>query len=530
MKDTERIILTSILIVCVILQLIYSQVIETEKRKGSAYQENQNLIIVELTFIDSGVSPFSGYRWRDIAGNLYADDYRTNYRYDDTDVQVQVTFEESDVTFHGQMSAVHLKPNFAYQLKINGIPGTASNEWIGLAGRWWQEEWDGSQWTGGQNLNNKGDGSSPNPNDEVYFARRDEPDTTSPTRLNYRYTGYLLFDYFITDANGDALLDFEANSSYHVLWNTYQRSHTANDGPTKSATFDPDPDQLAYDTDYSSSSMTIFGEWERLPVGEVYITPGEYICQIILTEESFHGWPGGSYTGQWAAALGADIQFTVEDDVQLAIQLVSFDAESANSCVMLRWVTESEINHAGFGISRSSQKEEAYSSITNFRNNPELKGQGNCSERREYFYTDCEVFAGRSYWYYLVDITLDGHRTYYGPVQVYVTDNGGLKYLSSHTSQKLMLYPNFPNPFNLSTRIRFDFPLINHSRKAVTLEIFNLNGQRVRLLYQGEITDGLFETVWDGKSEDGSPAASGIYFIVLRTPEIFKTGKMILLQ
>jgi hypothetical protein len=141
---------------------------------------------------------------------------------------------------------------------------------IGLAGRWWQEEWDGSQWTGGQNLNTKGDGSSPNPNDLLYFARRDDPDTTSPTGLNYRYTGYLVCDYFITDENGDALLDFEANSSYHVLWNTVQLSHTSNDGPEKSATFNPDPAQTAYDTDFDESTITIFGEWERLPVGGIY--------------------------------------------------------------------------------------------------------------------------------------------------------------------------------------------------------------------------------------------------------------------
>jgi hypothetical protein len=38
--------------------------------------------------------------------------------------------------FQGTLTAVNLKPNCAYQLKLNGIPGTPANERIGLAGRW----------------------------------------------------------------------------------------------------------------------------------------------------------------------------------------------------------------------------------------------------------------------------------------------------------------------------------------------------------------------------------------------------------
>ena len=90
-----------------------------------------------------------------------------------------------------------------------GTPGTPSNERIGLAGRWWQEEWNGSEWINGQNLNDRGDGSFPNPNDLVYFAHRDDD--------QYRYTGYLVFDYFITDEDGNALVSFEANIKLSAL-------------------------------------------------------------------------------------------------------------------------------------------------------------------------------------------------------------------------------------------------------------------------------------------------------------------------
>ena len=217
------------------------------------------------------------------------------------------------------MTAVNLKPNFAYQLKLAGNPDVdaGANEHIGLAGRWWQEQWNGSAWVNGQNLNNKGDGSSPSPNDDLYFARRDIPEASSPTGLLYKFTGYLVFDYFITDENGDAIVSFETNSSYHVLWKTSQRTWTASDGPIKTHTFDVDPaTSPAYDTDYGESSVSIFGEWERLPVGGIFLQPGDYIAELILTEESFHG-SGGTFAGNWAAAMGANIEFSVIQDALL---------------------------------------------------------------------------------------------------------------------------------------------------------------------------------------------------------------------
>jgi hypothetical protein len=206
---------------------------------------------------------------------------------------------------------VNLKPNFAYQLKLVGIPGTTSNEQIGLSGRWWQEEWNGTVWTNGQNLNNKGDGSSPNPNDLVYFSRRNITDATSPTGLHYKFTGYLLFDYFITNEQGNITVLFQTGSCYHVLRKTTQRAHTGDDGLIIVTTFIANTSSPAYDTNYSEQTREIFGEWERLPIGGVPLAPGDYTAQLVLTEESFHG-DGGQYAGNWAAAMGATIQFNNE--------------------------------------------------------------------------------------------------------------------------------------------------------------------------------------------------------------------------
>jgi len=271
----------------------------------------KTLVSAELTPVDPNLtSPSGTYRWLDVADQAYSSNYRNNYNY--SQASVEVTYVRAGDKLEGTLTASNLKPNFAYQLKLVGTPGATDNERIGLVGRWWEEEWDGLSWSNGQNLNNKGNGSSPNPNDSVYFERRFVEDPQSPTGYHYRYTGYLVFNYFITDSNGAATLCFETGSCYHVVWKTSQRGNTTNDGPVKTVTFDPDPSEPAYDVDYPSGTVSIFGEWERLPMGSVHLQSGEYNCQITLTEESFHG-SGGSLAGNWAGAVSADIMFTITD-------------------------------------------------------------------------------------------------------------------------------------------------------------------------------------------------------------------------
>jgi hypothetical protein len=276
----------------------------------TAHFMDTSVTTIYLLDIDSGLtSPTGNYRWLDVANQQYAVTYRDGYNY--TQANVSVTYNTQGDALVGTLDAINLKPNFAYQLKLVGTPGTISNEQLGLAGRWWQEEWDGTAWTNGQNLNDKGNGSSPNPNDIVYISRRNITDATSPTGLHYKFTGYLLFNYFITNEQGNATLTFETGSCYHVLWKTTQRIHTANDGPTETTTFTANTSSPAYNVNYPEQTVDIFGEWERLPIGGVPLAPGVYSAQLVLTEESFHG-DGGTYAGNWAAAMGATIQFNNE--------------------------------------------------------------------------------------------------------------------------------------------------------------------------------------------------------------------------
>jgi hypothetical protein len=93
----------------------------------------------------------------------------------------------------------------------------------------------------------------------------------------------------------------------------------AQDGPLMISTFDvavPDP-VSAYDVDYPESTVSVFGEWERLPVGGVTLPLGDYEGQFILTEESFHG---SGLAGGWAAAMGAPAVFHLVAEQVPALQ------------------------------------------------------------------------------------------------------------------------------------------------------------------------------------------------------------------
>ncbi len=88
------------------------------------------------------------------------------------------------------------------------------------------------------------------------------------------------------------------------------------------------------------------------------------------------------------------------------------------------------------------------------------------------------------------------------------------------------LYPNFPNPFNPSTTIRFSLERAAH----VKLEVYNVLGQKVRTLANGRFAQGVHAETWDGRNESGYPAASGVYIYRLEAEGLVSARKMILIK
>lgn len=89
------------------------------------------------------------------------------------------------------------------------------------------------------------------------------------------------------------------------------------------------------------------------------------------------------------------------------------------------------------------------------------------------------------------------------------------------SQRTFFLSQNYPNPFNPSTKIRFALP----ERANVNLSIYNLLGEKVTELVNGELDAGYHETQWNA-----SRFASGVYFYTLQAGKFFETKKLILLK
>jgi photosystem II stability/assembly factor-like uncharacterized protein len=78
----------------------------------------------------------------------------------------------------------------------------------------------------------------------------------------------------------------------------------------------------------------------------------------------------------------------------------------------------------------------------------------------------------------------------------------GITTISTIIPKEFKLYNNYPNPFNPSTKIRFDLPKASN----VTIEVYDLLGRKLETLVQLSIPPGIYETQWNTTNE-----ASGIY-------------------
>jgi hypothetical protein len=89
--------------------------------------------------------------------------------------------------------------------------------------------------------------------------------------------------------------------------------------------------------------------------------------------------------------------------------------------------------------------------------------------------------------------------------------------------KEFALHPNYPNPFNPVTTIRFDIPVETHHN--MSLQIFDITGRMVETLVNEKLEPGQHEIQWNA-----SQHSSGVYLLQMETTLFTKTQKMILLK
>jgi len=113
-----------------------------------------------------------------------------------------------------------------------------------------------------------------------------------------------------------------------------------------------------------------------------------------------------------------------------------------------------------------------------------------------------------------------------GTRQLVVKREGDLNTKSIEPPNSFVLHPNYPNPFNPQTQIRFEMPYAG----KVDLSIYNLLGVKIKTLYSGQKPTGVYTFKWDGKNESSQLVSGGVYIYKLQSEKGMQMRKMILLK
>ncbi|MBN2410767.1 T9SS type A sorting domain-containing protein [candidate division KSB1 bacterium] len=98
--------------------------------------------------------------------------------------------------------------------------------------------------------------------------------------------------------------------------------------------------------------------------------------------------------------------------------------------------------------------------------------------------------------------------------------------LISGKPAQFRLAQNYPNPFNPSTTIQYELPEPSY----VTLNIYNIAGQKVITLVDAAQKAGSYRVSWNGLDLSGRAVSAGVYFVRISTKNYSATKKMVLVR
>ncbi len=228
------------------------------------------------------------------------------------------------------------------------------------------------------------------------------------------------------------------------------------------------------------TSNTVINQWEELTF-DYSSAIGTTANVLTLIPDQEDGFPR-----TYASVNYFDyIRFT---PLVVPVELTSFTGAFVGNDVQLKWATATELNNRGFEIQRSISGS-AFATIAF------VEGFGTTTEQKQYTFTDRNVTAGVDHAYRLKQIDFDGTFDYSDVVNV-----------GSTIPTEFALEQNYPNPFNPTTNIVYAVPV----KSNVTLDVYNLIGQKLVSLFEGDVEAGKHVSQFNASS-----LSSGIYFFTL---------------
>jgi len=216
-----------------------------------------------------------------------------------------------------------------------------------------------------------------------------------------------------------------------------------------------------------------------------YVTPGQQVAYI-GTNTSFldSGLPTNHYFYRvYTVDKAFNYSSSVPTDALLPVELSSFFSTLQGRNVVLNWSTKTEKNSDKFEVERSLNL--TWTTIGS------VKASVLSNSPKQYSFTDKNLQAGK-YQYRLKMIDNDGAFQYSKIVETEIA-----------LPKDFELSQNYPNPFNPSTQINYSLP----SDSKVTLEVYNINGDRIVLLVDQNQSAGFYTVNFNNKN-----ISSGVYF------------------
>ncbi|MCW9065553.1 MAG: T9SS type A sorting domain-containing protein [Ignavibacteriaceae bacterium] len=210
------------------------------------------------------------------------------------------------------------------------------------------------------------------------------------------------------------------------------------------------------------------------------------------------------------------------------VELQNFYTEVTDNNVFLNWTTATETNNSGFEIERTSPLPSPYQGEggeagRGWETVGFVPGFGNTTEVHHYSFVDESLQTGK-YQYRLKQIDFDGVFEYSNTTEVSIV-----------APAEFALEQNFPNPFNPSTKIKFEIPSVTLSEvegSLVTLKVYDILGSEVATLVNENIPAGTHEVEFNAESHTGEVRnlPSGVYIYTLVAGSFVESKKMLLLK
>jgi hypothetical protein len=108
----------------------------------------------------------------------------------------------------------------------------------------------------------------------------------------------------------------------------------------------------------------------------------------------------------------------------------------------------------------------------------------------------------------------------------YYDDVSGINVAGDDTALRDLGTSVYPNPFSSRTTVKFLAPRAG----AYAVEVFDVTGRLARVIDGFAADAGWVETAWDGRDENGTPAASGIYFLRVHAGGRMETKRVMVIR